>query len=354
MRLRTDNTYRACSRCGKELTDPASRECGVGPICRGKDNHLYAKLIEANIPMATALFMGTHPEELPLEVEGRFMTANKSFIKKMEKVQSANEDVTIMRLTGADFRDEVRTLDYILSFRVSSETRDKLVGVVRYLGYVGLAAVLSGEASKSSAKVWFENGRVFLQGTGCTSGFQKMKRIRGIQTPAYRGSKDPYSAPGNQCEKFLDVVSEHWPLYDGDLDAVRTAAVNWTKANSKAIQAEKASLDQKDLLGKTTTAAVTLRSDDFILSFKWLKTANMQGMINELKEIPKKERAYNPINKNWMFRKQHFDAVKTIVGNVYETIVIQDHSETTPPEEWKKTNPYPKRAMGRRPGYWRY
>ena len=354
-RLTADNTYRACSRCGKELTDPASRECGVGPVCRGKDNHLYAKLIQANIPMAGALFMGTHPEELPLEVGERFMEANKSFIRKMEKAQSANDDVTIMKLDGSDFRDEVRTLDYILSFRTSTETRSKLINIVRHLGYVGLAGVLSGEASKSKAKVWFENGRIHLTGTGCTPGYRKMKKIPGIQTPRFRGCKTPYSAPASRADVFLAIVEEHWPLYEGNLNDLRTEVSAWKKNNKNALNMEKAATAQEQLLAKNTTAAITVRSEDFTLSFSWLNGANIRGMIDNLKKISSKERAYNPNTKNWMFRHQHIDTVKTIVLSVFEEVVILHNNDVTPTNDWKKkTNPYPKQNRTYRSNYWRY
>ena len=348
-RLYTDNTYRACSRCGKELTDPASRECGVGPVCRKKDNHLYAKLIQANIPMATALILGTHTEELPLECGERFMTASKSFVKKMAKLQEANEDETVMKLTGADFREEVRALDYILSYSLDSVTRTKLVNIIRHLGYVGLAAVLSGEASKSKAKVYFEGGRICLKGTGCTSGFHKMRKIRGIKTPRYRGSKEPYSAPASQAEEFLAVVIEHWPLYEGTLDDLRTEVSAWTKKNGKAIKTENAALAQEDLLGLATTASLKMRTDDFVLSFKWLNGADIKGMLGRLKKIDSKERSYNPNTKNWMFRKQHLDTVKKIVAKVYEAVVILESEDETPQSDWVKRNPYPNRR--RRGGY---
>lgn len=337
----TDNTYRECSRCGKELTDPASRECGVGPVCRKKDNHLYAKLIEANIPMATALFMGTHPEELPGDTIERYQVAKDSFIKKMAELQSQNEDETVMKLTGADFREEVRSLDFILSFSLEPATKNKLVGIVRHLGYVGLAAVLSGEASKGKARVWFEAGRIHLQGTGCTPGYHKMKRIPGIQVPRWRGSKTPYSAPASQAEVFLGVVIEHWPMYEGSLDDLRTEVLSWTKKNKGAIKRENAALAQENLLSLDTTASLTIRSHDFVLSFKWLNNgADVKGMINNLKKISSKERAYNPATKNWMFRKQHLSTVKDIVSSVYKEVVTLDTDEVTPNHEWKKTNPF--------------
>ena len=193
-RLVTDTTHRHCSRCKKELTDPASRECGVGPICRQKDNHLYAKAIQANLPVAGALILGTHLEDLPPDLHKRFEGIRDSFLKKSEKIQKANDDIMAMKLTGADFRDEVRELDYCLSYVMSDTTRERLIKIVDALGYVGLASVLSGNASKSKAKVWFEGGQVWLSGTACTPGFFEMRKIPGVTTPRYRGDKTPYSA----------------------------------------------------------------------------------------------------------------------------------------------------------------
>jgi len=159
-RLVTDITLRHCSRCRKELTDPASRECGVGPICRNKDNHLYAKTIQANLPVAGALILGTHADQLPVELQERFESFKASFLKKSEQVQKANDDIMAMKLAGSDYRDEVRELDYFLSYMMSDTLRERLIKIVEALGYIGLAGVLAGDASKSEARVWFENGRI--------------------------------------------------------------------------------------------------------------------------------------------------------------------------------------------------
>ena len=32
-----------CGACGLELTDPISREVGIGPVCRGRDNYEYGE-----------------------------------------------------------------------------------------------------------------------------------------------------------------------------------------------------------------------------------------------------------------------------------------------------------------------
>src|SRR5690606_250724 len=103
---RDQMTTRFCSRCGKDLTDPASLTDGQGPVCRNRDNHLYAKAIEANLPIAGALVLGTHAEQLPPELCERFENFKASFLKKMERVQKSNEALA-MKVAGADFRDEV-------------------------------------------------------------------------------------------------------------------------------------------------------------------------------------------------------------------------------------------------------
>lgn len=343
--LVADNTYRSCSRCGLELTDPASRECGVGPICRAKDNHLYAKLISANLPVAASLLYGTHPEELHEDVAPRFMALCEAFTKKATLAQSKNEDMFNLNLTGSDFRDEVRELDFILSYRSSLETRKKLIGVVRALGYAGLAAVLSGDASKSKAKVWFESGRVFLQGTGCTPGWRKMKQIPGIKTPRYRGEKAPYSAPAQYAKEFFDVVIEHWPLYDEDLDNLKSQAEAFVAANP---------IEEVTQIPEGPFASITIRSHDFVLSFPWVKDKNMRGMIDSLKRIPGKERAYDPTKKDWLFKKNRFDEVKAIAAETFETVTVTVTEEETPADKWVKHNPYPtrRRSSYHRRGYY--
>lgn len=342
-RFVADNTFRACSRCGQELTDPASRECGVGPVCRKKDNHLYAKLIPANVPMAGALLLGTHSDEIPEECWDRWETVKDSLQTKFTRVQSQNEDMTQMTLTGADFREEVRGLDYILSYRLPRDTRDKLISMVRHLGYVGLAAVLSGEASKSKAKVWFESGRVYLQGTGCTPGWRKMKKIPGIKTPRYRGEKAPYSAPAHQAKAFFDVVIEHWPLYDNDLVELQAQADGFAQANPLP------EITEPD----GPIASITVRTEDFVLSFPWVKDKDMRGMIDSLKKISSKERAYDPAKKDWLFRKEHQGQVEAIAKRYFDTVTVTVTDEETPKDKWVKRNPYPNRGRSRRRGYYR-
>lgn len=318
-RLVTDITPRYCSRCRSELTDPASRECGVGPVCRNQDNHLYAKAIEANLPIAVALLLALHTEELPPEIGDRFENFKTSFLKKMEKVQKSNE-VLAMKVAGADFRDEVRELDYFLSYMMSDTLRDRLIKIVESLGYVGLAGVLSGVASKSSAKVWFENGRVWLAGTSNKTGFFEMKKIPGITTPRYRGDKTPYSAPATEADMFFEVVRKFWPIYDADLDVLKTQIAAWKAQNPQTV----APPQTKE------TARIVMRSDDFTLTFPWKKDANMYTLVNGLKQIPYRDRKYDPESKTWSFKMEYLAHVRCYVKKIFDDAVESESNEATP------------------------
>lgn len=330
-RLVTDTTPRYCSRCRKELTDPASRECGVGPVCRNKDNHLYAKAIQANLPIAGALLLGTHTEELPVELHERFDAFKTSFLRKSEKVQKANEDIMAMKLAGSDFRDEVRELDYCLSYVMPNTLREKLIKIVEALGYVGLAGVLTGEASKSKAKIWFEDGRVWLSGTASTPGFFQMRKIPGIQTPRYRGDKTPYSAPASEADKFFSVVRKFWPLYDNDIENLTKVAKDWVNKNPQAMQMVQAAPPPR----VRETARIRLRSEDFTLSFPWVKGENMYALINGLKEVPYNARKYNPDTKSWSFKMAHLEHVKTQVAKIFEDAIVEETDKVTPADLYK-------------------
>lgn len=341
-RLVTDITRRFCSRCRLELSDPASREAGVGPTCRNRDNHLYAKAIEANLPIAAALVLGTHTEQFPTELCDRLENFKASFLLKMEKAQKRN-DTLAMKVSGADFRDEVRELDYFLSYAMSDEIRERLIKIVEALGYIGLAGVLSGVASKSLAKVWFENGRVWLSGTASTPGFLQMKKIAGAETPRYRGDKTPYSAPVQSASPFLDVVQKFWPLFDADLTVLNAQIESWLAQNPQLPQAGTPRPRQIN-----ETARILFRTDDFTLSFPWKKEANMYALVNGLKEIPYQDRHYEPETKTWSFRTKYLAHVRLQLGKIFDVVVENPSEQDTPAELYKVTKKAPVRHAARR------
>ena len=176
MTYNTISTYRHCSRCHSELTDPASQECGIGPVCRKKNNNLYARTITAKLPVASAIVLGTDKEMFHADIQERYEKFKNRFLKKLQKAEPETAEGICLTSFGVDFRNEIKDIDYFLSYRNSPGVRDRLIKLVEALGYVGLASILAGRASKSKAKVWYEDGRVYLQGTSCKYGWRAMRQ----------------------------------------------------------------------------------------------------------------------------------------------------------------------------------
>lgn len=325
--LHTDNTPRHCSRCGDALTDPASRESGVGPVCRRKDTHLYAKTIAANFGIATVRAMSVREDMLAHEVVMPWRAALKRLLKAAEKVANLTDDVTIMRRTGADLREVIRACDLVLSYEnPSREVRNVMIDVVHACGYVGLAGVLAGQASTSPSRIWFENGRVYMTGLGNKSGWAAMRQIPGIDTPRSRGDRKPYSAPAVEAPAFLANVRRFWPMYDGNIDAVAAEAAAWIQNNPVVATAAAASSAPVHVF------TVSNRSQDFVVSFPWVRGANMMGFMAQLKTIPANQRNYNPATKSWSFTLANLDRVTEIArsSGIFGEVRKMDTGLTTP------------------------
>jgi hypothetical protein len=307
------------------LEDPASREMGVGPICRGKTNDLYAKTIEANIPMASALVFGINADTLPVETRERWSGLCESFTRKMVRLQKNNDDSFKMKLEGADFRDEVVTLDWMLSYRLSPNNKDLLIKTVENLGYVGLAGVLSGDASTSGAKAWFDSntGRLFLEGKANKAGFMAMRKIPGIAVPKFRGDKTPYSCPASNSKVFLDIVKRCWPLYEGNAEEIHSLCQEWANRNPQDTI--------KAVEDRLNTATVKVRSRDIVVSFPWNADFEMREMIARLKTVvPGNKRIYDPAAKVWNCEKSQLEKVERVLGMVFKNIKTTNTEEITP------------------------
>lgn len=342
------NAARHCSRCGTALEDPASEERGVGPVCAKKDTALFSRTIPANYAGATAVLMAVKAELLPEGTQERYEAMKAKVFARSQRANMANEDIAAIHLTGQDLRPIIKELDWILSHKMDNQYRRHLVNVVKLLGYVELAAVLSQEASTTGAPLWFQDGRVFLKGKSCKPGFFAMRGIPGIQVPRYRGAEQPFSAPANQVEKFLEVVTNFWPLYsvvtpqqeaiaDGTLDTIRQQAQEWLQAQEAAnptpvavpapTAPPAAPVGPVATIRQRTMTTGKLQGEVLQVSFQWLfeKTNQMYALVAKLKELPKLERSYDEASKSWLFLPQHKEKVVEAVSQLF---TIQEANET--------------------------
>lgn len=333
------NERRHCSRCGKGLEDPASEERGVGPVCALKDTALYSRTIAANYAGATSILLTFSGDEsgtwrgLPQNILERFKNMMTKVLRQGERATLARWDGTEINLPGQDLRSVIKDLDWMLSHKMEERPRKLLIQVVKFLGYVELAAVLSQEASTTPARLWFKDGVIYLKGKSCKAGFVGMRGIDGITIPR-RGSEMPYTCPAYQAEKFLSVVQDFWPMYEikgedgtttlqgATLETMKQTAQEW-------LQAHRAPVPQTPSLPVTYGPLATVKGprgpvshlvgETFELSFPWLfeKTKEMYVLVGHLKTISKLERYFDGEKKVWIFLSKHKDFVLSKVTALF-------------------------------------
>lgn len=312
----SDGIYRNCSRCGKELTDAASREAGVGPICRNKTNDLLAKQIPANLNVASALFLSLRPGDFHDQCEG-FANTKAKFVRRMRRLAEQNTNLSAVTLSGSDFRPVVDWIDYSLSFRVKTGVRSKLIEVIEALGYVGLGSVLRGDACMSPATLMVDGDVIKLSGKACTAGFRAMKRsIPGVRTPRWRGDRTPYTASVRHAEKFVEIAVRYWPFIETDTKQVLADA-------AKAVE----NLPEDDAstnVPSRPVATISRQQDGwFSVQTPWAGTrTEMTTMLERFKALPRGDRKYNPADRSWMFKIEHHNTIVGIVGARYAVRLV--------------------------------
>ena len=136
---------RFCSRCYKQLTDAASMEVGVGPICRHLDNALMAQCIPSNVEAAVAAYRGLDVGTLPPETVNTFV--------KIEADLVADNAATRL-----DWREVVKRIEWMRSHGMPQGTDAALIAIVGALGYIGVVSMWLGEASSGEATCSFVEG----------------------------------------------------------------------------------------------------------------------------------------------------------------------------------------------------
>lgn len=317
--VRSHHELRHCSRCGKALSDPSSWERGIGPLCAAKDTALFARTIQNQPALVSATVLSLNAANLPAEVRGVWANLKEVVIEKMLCEMEKAVDVTAFALSGEDCRLVAKVIDWMLSFRTAAVEKNQLINIVKYLGFAGLAGVLAGKASTGASKIEFVNGRLSLTGSSNKLGFMEMKKIPGVTLPRYRGSKEPYTVPANQHEKFFAAALEFWPMFDEDVPGLRKLCTDWIVANPERVEV-KANYSDKPV------AKLVRRPGGFSLNFAWVRGVS-ERIVGEIKgQIPSNQRSYDPGTYTWFFKTEQLDKVMVLVGGSYvvETTASND------------------------------
>jgi hypothetical protein len=271
---------RNCCRCGKDLTDAASLEVGIGPICRKLDNALLARLIPADAPGALALASSVTVADLPEVTQATF----------------ANVLTDLADTSNDDWRKTAKRIEWMLSWPVGADNRALLIDVVRCLGYVGLAALISGEAATGAATVTLEGGRLHLRGPRNRAGKDALKAISGRRFhAAENGAKASWSVPTARAQEFRLAVVTHWPNFSGLDEAISEAA---------------------NVPAPVVTPIVVVAT---VADTGWLqvKTPYNAGFVSEIKNLPYRSRRWNGDARVWEVEPQYLAQVSALVARYY-------------------------------------
>lgn len=323
------NDVRHCSRCNLPLKDSASWERGFGPVCAKKDTHLFAKTIPANFAMATIHTLNIAADSLPVAVQPIWGALTDVLLEKVQRASKGTPDNQFF-ISGEDCRIVAKIIDFMLSFNVAFGVKRELIQIVKHLGFIGLAGVLSGMSSTGEAELKFDAslGKLFLTGSSNKAGFGVMRLIPGIVVPRKRGG-GAYEAPATQHESFIAAVMEFWPCFDGEVSGIVDQCKEWIAANPvKVAVQQKRGLPEAQLVNRTV-------SGDFTVTFKWL-TAVSPRIVDEIKAFPLKDRRYDPASKTWAIQFSHYDAVKALLDPHYD--VVQTESNVAAPPVAKYAN----------------
>lgn len=307
---RSCNDVRHCSRCNQPLTDPASWERGIGPICAKKDTHLFAKTIAANYAMASIHLLNVSVDTLPETLQPVWISLVGLVLEKMQTASKNTADNDFY-ITGEDCRLVCKVIDFMLSYKLPGNAKRDMIQLVKHLGFVGLAGVLSGESSTGAAELKFENGKLSLIGSSNKSGFNAMRVIPGIVVPRKRGG-GAYEAPAAQHDKFIAAVMEFWPCFDGKVDEIRTQCMEWIAANPIIVNKQLA-IDPSKRNAKVMYRSAT---NEIVVSFDWLKEVSPR-IIDEIKTINFRERRYDATTRTWTIKADHRSKVVDLLSPHY-------------------------------------
>lgn len=313
---------RHCFRCALPLTDAASLNEGIGPICRKLDNALLARLIPSDMKAVLAAYASVDVLELTPET--------------METFQSLE---AALRATDAasreDWRIEVKRIEWILSHNQNRHNIKALCGIVLGLGYVGLVALWMGEAATGLASVFpMAEGRLGVSGPQNKAARHAFKSIHGYQFhPVGPGiSKACWSFPANKYREFRLAIITHYPHFEGLIEAVE-AAESYTNAMIAAFesqQAEQVKIDEAKL------ASITQPTEPHILQVAGtppntpisitevngtlkVKTPFRMSYIVELRKTDKNvlPRKWNVAESVWEFPVAFKAAVEALIEKHY-------------------------------------
>jgi hypothetical protein len=269
-------TERHCQRCGLPLTDAASMEHGVGPICRKMDNAVLAQLIPADLATAR-----TH---LRAAMEDAF---------KIDEIKPTMERVVTALFDdeNRDHRKTVKRIEWMLSFPLTPPCKHSLIEVARSLGYTTLALVWTFQRGvPGEAVVRIADGRIFVKGPRSKGAIALLRAVPGRK---WHADEKEWSAPLAEIEKFALAVRTGYPNHKID-GTITDWATLISTAKKSATQPTGHAPPRKTLVRVKVFGGLMLVESPMNYAF-----------VDALKELPRCDRRWSPGSKAWEVAAEH-------------------------------------------------
>lgn len=274
-----------CYRCGEALTDPASTEAGIGPVCRKLANAAFASTIPADIDAVLAHLTGVSFKAEALN----------------EALAAVTEELTEGAAKGRqDWRGIANVLVRLIAYS-STSSKNALCAAVESLGYTTLAAVAREEASPSAAEVTVVDGRLVLKTKKNSAAVVAIKAIPGRK---FEPVSKTWSFPATEFRAVLAVVGKYFPTTKLDALALATEV-------AKAINASKAAPVA------AVKAAPVVKVSDAPGGFNIESPYNPTFVADLKTALPYKARAWNGAAKCWWVAKDAIEVAKTLIAKHY-------------------------------------
>jgi len=217
----TPTMIRNCARCERALTDTASLEAGIGPICRRKDNALLARQIPSDLAEARTI----------VENRRRFL---RGVTPEVEPILSAIVDDIRFGQGREDWRVTVKRMEWLLSTKhATGMLRETFYELAEALGYVALVSLWKGElaiGSRRPTTLSFDAQRKRLVLESVRPPATVTEKLRAIEGRRFEFARKAWTFPAHSHEAVGELVCRHF-LAPRGVDEALGAARAHAEAN---------------------------------------------------------------------------------------------------------------------------
>lgn len=290
----TLDASRACSICGRELTDAASVETGVGPICAKRSNDALARSFPACFAEAFSLVCIAREKGLLVTIPPAQATLD------------AIGDAFLMDPDAPDRQDwrlVIKQCEWILSHKhIGGRLRCFIFDLAEALGYHATAALWRGEMVIGKATLTFANGLLTLRSPRPCADVRERMREQGWRfNPTTKGWSLRFVS-NTELDRAELLVRSYF--FDCDtasaIDAARNALTHSPSLSPAPAAPPPALWERRG----NVLALHTPYNSAFVLA---LKTA-----------IPPRARQWVAAAKEWVVNAEHEAAVVALIGEHFK------------------------------------